>query len=104
PTIDGRTKPDVSGPDRVSNATYGLFAGTSASSPHAAAIAALLLERHPTASVSELAGLLESVATDAGTTGRDNEYGAGILIDIPLIGPPVVDLGADPAAIDEGSS
>src|SRR5205823_14009419 len=42
PTIDGRTEPDISGPDRVSNDVFGNFAGTSASAPHGTGAAAIV--------------------------------------------------------------
>ena len=51
PTLDGRTKPDVSGIDGVSVSGAGsfpkLFFGTSAAGPHLAATAALVLESAP---------------------------------------------------------
>ena len=51
PTLDGRTKPDVSGIDGVSVSGAGsfpkLFFGTSAAAPHLAATAALVLESAP---------------------------------------------------------
>jgi hypothetical protein len=51
PTVDGRTKPDVTAIDGVSTTAAGDFEnpffGTSAATPHAAGIAALLLEAAP---------------------------------------------------------
>jgi hypothetical protein len=51
PTVDGRTKPDVTAIDGVSTTAAGDFEnpffGTSAAGPHAAGIAALLLEAAP---------------------------------------------------------
>jgi len=51
PTLDGRTKPDVSGIDGVSVSGAGsfpkVFFGTSAAAPHLAATAALILESAP---------------------------------------------------------
>ncbi len=81
PTIDARTKPDVSGPDRVSGATYGAggFAGTSASAPHVAAAAALLSEAKPGITPAGLAVLLRGRGVDAGDPGPDNTYGYGNL-------------------------
>lgn len=53
PTVDGRAKPEVCGPNRVRTATSlgawpeSLFAGTSASAPHAAGAAALMIASSP---------------------------------------------------------
>lgn len=87
PTIDERTKPDISGPDSISSATFEVgggpcgsgFTGTSAAAPSAAGAAALLLDANPTLDVAELQRLLETKAQDAGSAGQDNLYGAGRL-------------------------
>jgi hypothetical protein len=74
PTIDGRSKPDLLGPDSVSTATYGPFSGctftgfrgTSAAAPHVAGAAALLAQAHPGATPAELeTQLLAQVARSA---------------------------------------
>ena len=54
PTNDGRIKPDIMGPDHVSNSINGIFTGTSASSPHVAGAAALVLEKFPKISADDL--------------------------------------------------
>ena len=79
PTIDGRTKPDISAPDGVSSLTYGTtgFFGTSASSPHVAGAAALVLSAMPGLSPDELQSYLESWAVDMGDAGKGNVYGSG---------------------------
>ncbi|OEU66113.1 MAG: hypothetical protein BBJ57_03255 [Desulfobacterales bacterium PC51MH44] len=80
PTNDGRTKPDICGPDFVSSYIYnGWFAGTSAASPHVAGAAALILHKNPTYSVSQLWNALTSSAIDMGSCGKDNIYGYGRL-------------------------
>ena len=79
PTDDGRIKPDLVGPDGVSNATYGSFYGTSASSPHAAGAAALVLQAHPGWTPAQVASFLQGRAVDLGAAGADNVYGAGRL-------------------------
>jgi len=86
PTNDGRIKPDISGPDRTSGFTYGTtgFAGTSASSPHVAGAAALILSSRPSLTANEIQSSLENWAIDMGAAGKDSVYGAGRLY-LPLL-------------------
>ena len=86
PTIDNRIKPDISGLDAVSSATYGAaagcdggFTGTSAASPHAAGAAALLASENPALTGPQLETVLEARAVDLGPPGRDNLTGVGSL-------------------------
>jgi subtilisin family serine protease len=80
PTNDGRIKPDIMGPDNVSTDAYGFgFFGTSASSPHVAGAAALILHKFPGLSADDLWKFLTETAIDMGSTGRDNVYGYGRL-------------------------
>ncbi|HEX9042604.1 MAG TPA: S8 family serine peptidase, partial [Trebonia sp.] len=88
PTIDGRIKPDLAGPDQVSTATlggytncgaYSGFAGTSASSPHVAGAAALVKSANPGFSASQVQAYLQTSAQDLGAPGRDNQFGYGKL-------------------------
>ncbi len=53
------------------------FPGTSASAPHAAGIAALLMDRFPAASPGKIRDALTGSAIDLGGTGRDNTFGSG---------------------------
>jgi subtilisin family serine protease len=89
PTNDNRTKPDVVAPDGVSSSIYGnstgnrdadwnvSFFGTSASCPHTAGAAALLLSANPSLNNTELQYYLESSAKDLELTGKDNRTGSG---------------------------
>jgi subtilisin family serine protease len=79
PTSDGRIKPDIAGPDGVSSFTLTYFSGTSASAPHVAGAAALLLSQHPEWTADQLESALEAQAIDLGEPGKDNIYGAGRL-------------------------
>jgi len=80
PTNDGRTKPDIMGPDNVSSAVYGTgFTGTSASSAHVAGAAALILDRYPDFNVEQIWQSLTLTAIDMGSSGKDNLYGYGRL-------------------------
>ncbi|MCS7197505.1 MAG: S8 family serine peptidase [Candidatus Bipolaricaulota bacterium] len=79
PTSDGRIKPDIMGPDGVSSFALTYFSGTSASAPHVAGAAALLLSQHPAWTADQLQSTLEAQAIDMGIPGKDTIYGAGRL-------------------------
>jgi subtilisin family serine protease len=80
PTADGRVKPDVAGPDRVSTVSYGdPFSGTSAATPHVSGAAALILSANPGMSVSDLRRALEEAVDLLGYPGRNNDIGAGLI-------------------------
>ena len=74
-----RIKPDIMGPSCVSTSSYGTFCGTSASPPHLAGAAALLLSEDSSRSADELQSILEKNAIDMGDSGDDNTYGSGRL-------------------------
>ena len=78
-------KPDLTAADRVSTATPGFetFPGTSAAAPHAAAIAALMLEAAggpANVTLDELRTAMTDAAIDIGDTGADRDSGAGIVM------------------------
>ena len=81
PTNDGRIKPDAAAVDGVSVTGNGGFAstffGTSAAAPHAAGIAALLLDCNAGLSREELRAAMLTMAIDLGPPGPDNEFGSG---------------------------
>jgi subtilisin family serine protease len=87
PTIDGRIKPDLVGPDSVSSSVFGAFtacgrsgfSGTSAATPHVAAAAALVKQANPSFGPDDIASYLEDRATDLGPAGRDTMFGSGAL-------------------------
>jgi len=59
------------------NYGYIYFSGTSASAPHVAGVAALLLDAKQDLTVDELVEVLESSAFDLGEYGRDDYFGYG---------------------------
>jgi len=73
------TKPDICGPAGVTTVNYGTrnFFGTSASAPHLAGLAALVKQRYPAYTHSQLRSYIETNGIDLGATGKDNTYGAG---------------------------
>jgi hypothetical protein len=79
-------KPDLAGPDGVSSVTYDEFYGTSASAPHVAGAAALLLSRDLNLLPDDLRRELEDHSVDMGDPGKDNIYGSGSLRLPPLTG------------------
>lgn len=80
PTMDGRLKPEIVGPDNVTSVAYGeTWQGTSAAAPHVSGAAALVLEAFPEFSPFEVRDFLISRAIDLGPAGPDNDYGYGRL-------------------------
>ena len=89
PSRETRMKPDIVATDGVSITGAGnfrsLFFGTSAAAPHAAAVAALVLEaiRDDDSTIAkaeaaqQVSNTLLGTAFDLGDTGVDNVYGAG---------------------------
>ena len=77
PTLDGRTKPDISGPSGVATDAYHPrpFHGTSASAPHVAGAAALVMERHPGAGAQQVRDMLEQ--TTANHHAKSDRDGTG---------------------------
>jgi hypothetical protein len=103
-----RAKPDLTAADCVDTSTpaYANFCGTSAAAPHAAAIAALLLEAGAGRNVtqSEVIAALKATALDLEPAGHDRDSGVGIIdgyaaaeLIIPALGP--IGLGVLVAAI-----
>ena len=79
PTVDGRIKPDIAGPDGVSTSSFGYrgFFGTSAATPHVAGSAALIFAVNPSLSADEVASILEKGSVNLGPPGKNNLYGSG---------------------------
>ena len=77
-----RRKPDLSAADGVSTsvATFEQFYGTSASAPHAAAMAALALSGQPGISPAKARAAMIRSSIDIERTGYDRNTGTGILM------------------------
>jgi len=59
--------------------TYKYYQGTSMATPHAAGVGALMLAANPNLTPAQMAEIMAQTATDLGTAGTDNVYGAGLL-------------------------
>ncbi len=72
-------KPDICGPDFVTTATAGTqgFGGTSAATPHIAAVAALVKGHYPSYTNTQLRDYLERHGVDLYIPGKDNQCGSG---------------------------
>ena len=90
PTDDGRTKPEVSAPDKTMSLAYnGPFPGTSAACPHVAGFAALLKQIEPSADREALTEMVMRYVRPMGGRTPNNAYGHGHIdgSDVPPIGP-----------------
>jgi len=81
---NGLIKPDIAAPGvGVNSTTVGggysgdSWSGTSMACPHAAGLAALMLEKNPSLSPAGVDSLMELNAIDLGVTGKDNAFGSG---------------------------
>ncbi len=80
PTSDPRSfKPDIIAPDGTSTSVYNPFYGTSAASPHAAAVIALIRQANGAATPSQIRSALQASGIDMGPAGFDNDNGFGLL-------------------------
>ena len=87
PALDGRTKPDITGVACGQSAVIATeaqfggqcgFAGTSASAPHVAGLAALVRQRFPDYTPAQTVDYLQRNASERGTSGKDNTWGHGL--------------------------
>jgi Subtilase family len=112
PVPDVRQKPDLAAPDGVNTTVSGFapFYGTSAATPAAAGIAALILSAKPAMSIDELSAIMTNPvnALDCTLTAGapDRDCGAGFVLADRALGmaldgtPPVVTPVVSPAAPD----
>ena len=82
PTIDGRIKPDLVGADGVASQIEGggnrdRLLGTSFAAPHVAGLAALVKQRNPWFTSTEIAGYLKDTALARGDTSPNSTWGHG---------------------------
>ena len=92
PTMDGRTKPDITGIACGRSTVYPSssrrwapgetcwFAGTSQASPHLAGLAALIKQRLPDSTPTQVARIMMQNVQERGPAGPDNTWGHGFAI------------------------
>ena len=86
PTTDGRVKPDIVGADNGDSVSYsGPCFGTSQASPHVAGLAALVLERFPAFTPTQVADYLKANAIPRNPV-PNNTWGYG-LAQLPSLAP-----------------
>ena len=82
PSYQQRATPAITTVDCVSDTGAGgfptTFCGTSAAAPHAAAIAALLLQAKSGMTPAQVESAIQSTAADRGSSGYDFTYGSGL--------------------------
>jgi subtilisin family serine protease len=102
-------KPDVTAPgvdviSSIPKATWASFSGTSMATPHVAAAAAILMQRHPTWTVEEIKSALESTGDPVQDIDGTSEVAAtregGGRIDLPRADDPL--LFTDPTGLSFG--
>ncbi|MCP4291027.1 MAG: S8 family serine peptidase [bacterium] len=98
----GLVKPDISAPGTAVNSTTvgggysgDTWSGTSMACPHAAGLAALMLEKNPSLSPAGLDSIMELNALDLGTAGKDNSYGAGRIDAFDIVSATPTSMSAD---------
>jgi subtilisin family serine protease len=89
PVNERRSKPEITAPDNTNTTFFGCgdvepdgllnFCGTSAAAPHAAAVAALLLQANPSLTPAQVYEALEQSAIDMGPPGFDLDSGVGLI-------------------------
>ena len=89
PSNDGRIKPDLSAPSKMTSVSYPSgFGGTSAATPVVSGAAAVVLAHEPTLTPAQLVARMKTYVVDRGEAGPDNLYGVGELL-MPSLAPPV---------------
>jgi subtilisin family serine protease len=80
-------KPDIAAADGVAARTAGFFPffGTSAAAPHAAGIAALVLQVKPAWTPAQVLNAIKSTALDSMAPGIDRDSGSGIAMALPAV-------------------
>ncbi|HKP72549.1 MAG TPA: S8 family serine peptidase, partial [Pyrinomonadaceae bacterium] len=92
-----KQKPEITAADGVSttvSALFNPFFGTSAASPHAAAIAALIKSSNASLTQSQILTAMKNTAIDIEAAGVDRDAGFGIVMPLPALS----SLGAAPGA------
>lgn len=105
PTIDGRLKPDIVAPDRVSTSAYSpdSFPGTSAAAPHAAGVAALLIDANSSLGPDAVETTLIDTAVAVNGTEPDTTYGHGLVDAKRAVAPQLISASVNQSTVDFGA-
>lgn len=88
PTTDGREKPEVVGADCAVTTFRQNFCGTSQASPHVAGMAALVLQKFPSYSPTDVADYLKLHAVQRSSPDPNYDWGHGFAVMPPPLPPP----------------
>ena len=72
---------------RPNNYSQTNWNGTSMACPHAAGVAALMLDKNPSLTPTDIARIIMTTAVDLGAPGKDNVFGAGRIDAVAAPGP-----------------
>ncbi|GAA3453704.1 S8 family serine peptidase [Dactylosporangium matsuzakiense] len=90
------TKIPVAVPPSKSPSTYGTADGTSASTAIVSGVAALIRAKYPQLSAANVINRLIRTAKDAGTPGRDGDYGFGVIQPLEALTADIPQVSANP--------
>ncbi|MGD8451156.1 MAG: S8 family serine peptidase [Phycisphaerae bacterium] len=106
PTGAAAIKPEIAAPAVSVRSSipgsYGQKTGTSMASPHINGVAALILEACPELSVQDVKQIMFDTALDLGPTGKDNDFGYGLVDAYEAVNLALAMCGDNPPRVYDG--